>query len=58
MVMFGPRVDPERPSPFLPDKPHKLVKQKRFNSVPLIAGVTQNEGVNWLASKSLFLIAN
>lgn len=41
---FVPRVDAEREFPFLPDHPEKLVAEKKFNKVPLIAGVTANEG--------------
>ena len=45
LVLFGPRVDKERESPFLPAEPTELIKKKQFQSVPYIMGVTQNEGV-------------
>ena len=43
MVMFGPRLDKERKNPFLPAEPRTLIKEKRFNSVPIIMGLMQNE---------------
>ncbi|XP_046639317.1 venom carboxylesterase-6-like isoform X2 [Daphnia pulicaria] len=43
-VAFGPRVDKERTSPFLPDDPEKLITLGQFNNVPLIAGLTESEG--------------
>lgn len=43
MVMFGPRMDTERKNPFLPAEPRNLIKEKRFNSVPIIMGLMQNE---------------
>lgn len=58
-IAFGPRVDSERDSPFLPDDPAKLVSRKEFNSVPVIAGVTQNEGGYYAArNTSLDYILN
>lgn len=45
LVLFGPRVDVERKSPFLPAEPTELIRKKQFSSVPYIMGVTQNEGV-------------
>lgn len=47
--MFQPRVDSERQDPFLPDEPKKLLEQKRYQPVPLITGVTQNEGALFVA---------
>ncbi|XP_032786528.2 venom carboxylesterase-6 [Daphnia magna] len=43
-VGFGPRVDIERESPFLPAEPRKLMELKQINSVPMITGTTRNEG--------------
>ncbi|XP_046639107.1 venom carboxylesterase-6-like isoform X1 [Daphnia pulicaria] len=43
-VGFGPRVDVERESPFLPAEPRKLMETNQINSVPMIAGSTRNEG--------------
>lgn len=43
-VTFAPRIDAERDSPFLPDDPARLISRKQFNSVPVIAGVTKDEG--------------
>ena len=53
-VAFGPRIDKERDSPFLPDDPEKLVTLGQFNAVPLIAGLTQNEGGLFGASIKIF----
>ena len=50
-VAFGPRVDKERTSPFLPDDPEKLITLGQFNNVPLIAGLTESEGGLFGASK-------
>lgn len=47
--MFGPRIDVERSQPFLPAEPEILVQQGNFNSVPIIAGLTQNEGAYLVA---------
>ena len=43
-VAFGPRVDSERLSPFLPDSPESLVSRKQFNQVPVIFGLNKDEG--------------
>lgn len=43
-IGFGPRIDAERDFPFLPDDPARLISQKMFNAVPIIAGVTKDEG--------------
>ncbi len=53
-VAFGPRVDKERTSPFLPDDPEKLITLGQFNNVPLIAGLTESEGGLFGASKNLW----
>jgi hypothetical protein len=53
-VAFGPRVDKERTSPFLPDDPEKLITLGQFNNVPLIAGLTESEGGLFGASKKIF----
>lgn len=42
---FNPRVDTERASPFLPDLPINLIRQRRFNAVPIISGMNSQEGV-------------
>ena len=47
---FGPRIDSERLSPFLPDSPETLVSRKQFNHVPIISGLTQDEGGLFAAS--------
>ena len=47
---FGPRIDSERLSPFLPDSPQSLVQRKQFNQVPVIFGLTQDEGGLFAAS--------
>ena len=49
LAYFGPRVDIERKSPFLPDYPKALIKEKRFNAVPIITGLTRNEGALFVA---------
>ncbi|EFX78599.1 hypothetical protein DAPPUDRAFT_105048 [Daphnia pulex] len=49
-VAFGPRIDSERESPFLPDNPKNLVSNKQFNHVPIIAGLTKDEGGFYAAS--------
>ena len=43
-LAFVPRIDIERNPPFLPAHPNELISQGRFNHVPLIVGVTENEG--------------
>ena len=42
-----PRVDVERESPFLPAEPEKMIREKRFNSVPFITGIASHEGLGW-----------
>ena len=49
-VAFGPRIDSERVAPFLPDSPETLVSRKQFNHVPIISGLTQDEGGLFAAS--------
>ena len=49
---FGPRIDSERLSPFLPDSPQSLVQRKQFNQVPVIFGLNEDEGGLFAASKS------
>jgi carboxylesterase type B len=51
-VGFGPRVDVERESPFLPAKPRILMESKQINSVPVIIGTNRNEGGSMIRSKS------
>ena len=51
-VAFGPRIDSERLSPFLPDSPQSLVQRKQFNQVPVIFGLNKDEGGLFAASKS------
>lgn len=54
-VAFGPRIDSERESPFLPDDPAALITRKEFNSVPFINGLTENEGALFgSCKKSIF----
>jgi len=48
-VRFGPRIDVQRASPFLPAHPHQLMTNKRFNHVPYITGLNKNEGAIMLA---------
>lgn len=43
-ILFGPRIDTERHSPFLPDLPENLIARQEFNIVPYIGGMAQNEG--------------
>lgn len=54
-VAFGPRIDAERTSPFLPDDPAALVARKEFNSVPYINGLTKDEGALFGSSKCQYL---
>ena len=42
-----PRIDIEREFPFLPAGPEKLIREKRFNSVPYITGIAAREGFYW-----------
>lgn len=51
-LAFTPRIDIERSPPFLPAHPDKLISQEKFNHVPLIAGVTENEGALVTACKA------
>jgi hypothetical protein len=51
LVAFGPRIDSERVSPFLPDSLEKLVSRKQFNHVPIISGLNKDEGGLFAASK-------
>jgi hypothetical protein len=55
-VAFGPRIDSERDSPFLPDDPEVLVSRKQFNQVPMIVGLTKDEGSLFSASKTFYLL--
>jgi carboxylesterase type B len=55
-VAFGPRIDSERDSPFLPDDPEVLVSRKQFNQVPMIVGLTKDEGSLFSASKNILFI--
>ena len=48
---FGPRVDSERQNPFLPAHPTDLLKRGEYNHVPLITGVTENEGLVFIGGK-------
>ncbi len=43
-MAFVPRIDRERKVPFVPARPEKLITARKFNQVPLILGVVQNEG--------------
>jgi len=43
MGTWLPRVDIEREFPFLPAEPKKLIREKQFNSVPLITGIAVHE---------------
>ena len=52
-IAFGPRVDRERKNPFLPDHPRQLIKNDRFNQVPFITGLNQNEGALSVAGISI-----
>jgi hypothetical protein len=56
-VAFGPRVDSEREFPFLPDDPEVLVSRKQFNQVPMIAGLTKDEGGLFAASITILFIS-
>ena len=53
-VGFGPRVDIERESPFLPAEPIKLMESKQIYPVPVIIGTTRNEGGGMIRSKFEF----
>jgi hypothetical protein len=50
-IAFGPRIDIERKSPFLPGDPRKLMESKQINSVPIISGLNKNEGALLIISK-------
>jgi hypothetical protein len=50
-ITFGPRIDKERSSPFLPDDPEQLITLGQFNPVPFIIGLNENEGGLFGASK-------
>ena len=50
-ITFGPRIDKERSSPFLPDDPEQLLTLGQFNPVPFISGLNENEGGAFSASK-------
>ena len=43
-MAFVPRIDVERLNPFIPAHPYELIKQGKFNRVPIIVGVVKNEG--------------
>jgi carboxylesterase type B len=43
-IAFGPRIDLERESPFVPAHPQQLIENKQFNHVPFITGMNENEG--------------
>ena len=48
VIVFGPRVDSERPVPFFPEHPRELLKSGQFSRVPLIIGMDKNEGLAML----------
>ena len=52
---FGPRIDTERSNPFFPAHPIEILEKGEYNHVPLIAGVTENEGLVYLGSKLIEL---
>lgn len=52
-LAFVPRIDAERSLPFVPAYPEELIAERKFNQVPLILGVTKNEGA--LVSASFFV---
>ncbi|CAG7837972.1 unnamed protein product [Allacma fusca] len=47
---FGPVVEPDLPGAFLTEEPAVLMETGRFNQVPLIAGVDEDEGILMHAS--------
>lgn len=51
-LAFVPRIDAERSLPFVPAYPEELIAERKFNQVPLILGVTKNEGALVSACKS------
>jgi carboxylesterase type B len=51
-MVYGPRVDIERSNPFLPAHPRELMKTGNYNHVPLIIGVTANEGIYFIGGVS------
>jgi len=48
-IIFGPRVDAERESPFLPAHPRTIMAAGSTNPVPFITGFNRNEGAGLLA---------
>lgn len=46
---FGPRIDVERDSPFLPSTPVDLLTSGQFNQVPVIYGTNKNEALGSIA---------
>ncbi|KAK7790189.1 hypothetical protein R5R35_002961 [Gryllus longicercus] len=51
-IPFTPVVDGAVPgaTPFLPDRPRRLISTGRFNRVPYVAGVTSGEVLHFMAS--------
>ena len=49
-IAFGPRVDVERPSPFMPQHPEVIIQEGLFSAVPFITGVVQNEAAFIIAA--------
>lgn len=54
---FGPRIDVERETPVLSDHPAKLIAEKKFNDVPLISGLTKDEGAFMAAGKQTLIFS-
>ena len=42
---FGPVVEPDLPGAFLTEDPRAAMEAGRFNKVPLITGIVENEGI-------------
>ncbi|XP_044731315.1 uncharacterized protein LOC123294258 [Chrysoperla carnea] len=42
---ISPNVEPNIPSAFLPDTPENILREGRFNDVPIMIGVTDTEGL-------------
>jgi carboxylesterase type B len=56
-IAFGPRIDVERSNPFLPAHPHELIESGKYNDVPLIIGLTQNEGALTVSGIHVIIIS-
>ena len=56
-VRCGPVVDAgSRDKPFLPDMPRSLILNKAYKPIPMVSGVTLNEGLLFYLCKDTVIV--